>query len=222
MVSSIDGRTDAGAFANVTRKVDYQLFHEKLSGDAWLCGRTTMQQDFAEKKPFIPKSRKPAGRTPVFVSRRARSYAVCVDTVGKLRWRGDEVGGDHLICILSERVPQDYLSMLRQKQISYVVAGRSSVDLARAVRLLRAEFGIRRLLLEGGGHLNGSFAAADLIDEVSLLLAPAIDGRQGVTALFDGIKPAKRKAVSLKLTTVKRLPGGVLWLRYKLARSKSR
>jgi 5-amino-6-(5-phosphoribosylamino)uracil reductase len=31
------------------------------------------------------------------------------------------------------------------------------------------------LLLEGGGHINGAFLQADLVDEVSLLLVPGID-----------------------------------------------
>ncbi|MBS1857447.1 MAG: dihydrofolate reductase family protein [Acidobacteria bacterium] len=51
-------------------------------------------------------------------------------------------------------------------------------------------FGVRRLLLEGGGHINGAFLEAGLLDEVGLLIAPEIDGRHDVPAVFDGATAA--------------------------------
>ena len=92
------------------------------------------------------------------VARRAKSYAVAVDTIGKLRWSSDDIDGDHLISVLSERVSAEYLAMLRDLGISYIVSGDTVVDLVQAVNLLREHFGIRTLLLEGGGHINGHFS----------------------------------------------------------------
>jgi hypothetical protein len=48
-----------------------------------------MQQHFAEDEPFVSASNTPAGPRPVFVARRAKSYAISVDTLGKLRWPDD-------------------------------------------------------------------------------------------------------------------------------------
>jgi hypothetical protein len=31
-----------------------------------------------------------------------------VDTLGKLRWLSGDLDGDHLVCVVSERVPADY------------------------------------------------------------------------------------------------------------------
>ena len=193
----------------------------KLKGDAWICGRTTMQQHFAEKKPFVSASNKPAGPQLVFVARPARSYAICVDTLGKLRWRSGDLDGEHLICVVSEQAPEDYLAMLREKGISYVVAGKSSVDLATAVKELRQCFGIRRLLLEGGGHINGGFLQAGLVDEVSVLTVPGIDGRHEIPAVFDGVSPSIKRAVPLKLKSVQRRPQDTLWLRYRVVRRRT-
>ena len=81
--------------------------------------------------------------------------------------------GDHLICVLSERAPADYLDMLQERGISYVVSGKSTVELRKAVALLGKHFRIRTLLLEGGGHINGAFLQAGLVDELSLLVAQA-------------------------------------------------
>jgi len=109
--------------------------------------------------------------------------------------------------------------MLRDKGVSYIVAGAPAVDLAKAVNQLGERFGIRRLLLEGGGHINGAFLQAGLVDEVSILLVPGIDGRHEVPAVFDGVDPARKAAVPLKLKSVERREKDTLWLRYEVVRS---
>ncbi len=218
MLSSLDGRIDGAVLANVMNRGEYEATGALLKGDAWVCGRTTMEQHFAEPGPFVPASRAPAGPQPVFVARRAASYAVAVDTHGKLRWASGDLAGDHLICVVSEEVSADYLATLREKQISYIVSGRSSVDLVDAVGKLGDAFGIRTLLLEGGGHINGAFLEAGLVDEVSLLLAPGIDGRRGMATVFDGVGAAKQQATRLKLQSLERRENDTLWLRYDVER----
>ena len=88
--------------------------------------------------------------------------------------------------------------MLREKGISYIVSGKSSVDLANAVNQLGEQFGIRTLLLEGGGRINGAFLQADLVDEVSLLVVPGIDGRHDIPAVFDTMSPSRNTAAPLR------------------------
>jgi riboflavin biosynthesis pyrimidine reductase len=219
MLSSVDGKIDGAALRGVTKAGEYEATGTMLNGDAWICGRTTMQQHFAEDEPFVSASNKPAGPQPVFVARRAKSYAISVDTLGKLRWPGGDLDGDHLICVLSERAPADYLAMLREKQISYIVSGASSVDLADALNQLGEHFGIRTLLLEGGGHINGAFLEADLVDEISLLIVPGIDGRHEIPAVFDGVSPSRKTAVPLTLKSVERREKDALWIRYDIVRA---
>lgn len=218
MVSSIDGKIDGKALQAIMRKGEYEALGAKLGGNAWICGRTTMQLHFAESEPFVSATKVPAGPQPVYVARRAESYAIAVDTVGKLRWPSGDLDGDHLICVLSERVPADYLEMLREKKISYVVSGKTSVDLANAVKQLAEHFGIRTLLLEGGGHINGGFLQASLVDELSLLIVPGIDGRHDIPAVFDGVVAANHSAVPLKLKSVEQREGDALWIRYEIVR----
>ncbi len=220
MVSSVDGKIDGTSLSSVMADGEYEATGAKLKGDAWICGRTTMQQHFAQKKPFVSASGKPAGPRPVFVARRAKSYAISVDTLGKLRWSGGDLDGDHLICVVSEQTSEDYLDMLQQAGISYVVTGKSSVNLRKAVNQLGKHFGIRTLLLEGGGHINGAFLQAGLVDELSLLVAPGIDGRHEIPAVFDGLSQSKNKAVALRLKSLERRKRDTLWLRYRVVRSK--
>jgi riboflavin biosynthesis pyrimidine reductase len=214
MLSSIDGKIDGQTLKGVTPAGEYESTGAQLNGDAWICGRTTMQQHFADPEPFVPDSAMPAGPQPVHVAQRARSYAIAVDTLGKLRWSSAEIDGDHLIAVLSERVPLQYLEMLRGAGISYVVAGRDAVDLTQAVEFLGEHFGIRTLLLEGGGHINGAFLNAGLVDEISLLIAPGVDGRHGIPAVFDGMGPEGGRAVPFTLKSVERRGSETLWIRY--------
>lgn len=65
----------------------------------------------------------------------------------------------------------------------------------------------------GGGTINAAFLAAGLLDEVSILLGPGIDGRKGMAATFDGL-PMDAEPVNLKLIGVQSYEDGALWLRY--------
>ena len=78
-------------------------------------------------------------------------------------------------------------------------------------------FGIRSISLQGGGIINGAFLAAGLIDELSLVIYPGIDGLSGVPSIFEylgkpGMKPAASQTLELK--SAGRLEKGVVWLRY--------
>ena len=216
MLSSIDGRIDGAVLNKVIAGGEYESTGAKLKGDAWVCGRTTMQLHFAEKRPFVSRTRRPAGSQSVYVAQRSNSYAVSIDTTGKLRWSSSDIDGDHLICVVGERAPEDYLTFLRERGISYIVTGKSSVDLASATTLLAKRFRIKRLLLEGGGNINGGFLQARLVDEVSLLLAPGIDGRRNVPTVFDGMDPSIKRAIRLELISVEKQKGGTLWIRYRV------
>ena len=58
-------------------------------------------------------------------------------------------------------------------QVKVIVAGDdSSVDLERAVRMMRAEMGIRYLLCEGGPTLYGNMVKAGLVDEKFVTVSP--------------------------------------------------
>jgi riboflavin biosynthesis pyrimidine reductase len=63
--------------------------------------------------------------------------------------------------------------MRASKVADVVVAGESEVDLARAVTQL-GERGFGHVLAEGGPSLNGALAAAGVLDELCLTLAPRL------------------------------------------------
>ena len=214
MVASIAGRIDCSMVDKISGNEYYETL-EKLDCPVQLEGRVTMEHYNAAKEPFIANDTTPFGMTSVYKAVDSKEYIVAVDTHGRLRWPAAEIDGVPLVCIVSEQVPQEYLEMLRNERISYICVGSDAIDLQAAMEILCTDFGVERLAVLGGGHINGGFLAAGLIDEVSLLLAPGIDGRKGQTALFDGIADIDRMPVRLALESVEQVGQGTLWIRYK-------
>ncbi len=220
MMSSLDGSIDGKALRAMASADAYEEIHEALEGDAWMCGRVTLQKDFAkymEPEDFDASSGVRAGKRPVHVARRAKTYAVAADTHGVMRWKSGDVAGDALVVLTTETAAADYLALLEERGVSYVVEGAAEIDFAATLEALRSEFGIERLLLEGGGHFNAGLLQAGLVDELSLLLMPGVDGRKSPPAVFDGL-PDDAKPTALSLESVERRNEGVLWLRYAVKR----
>jgi len=88
------------------------------------------------------------------------------------------------------------------------------------LRLLDAEFGIGRLLHEGGPALFGQFLAADVVDELFLTLAPQIAGRGTETirpGLVQGMEFTPDGAPWFALLSIKQR-AELLYLRYQRRR----
>ncbi len=222
MVGSIDGRiVPAGwPLPRGLLSSEYERTATSLAGDAWIIGRISMEP-YAGKAPVPERpGRARIPRTDFVARADAPSYAIAIDPGGRLRWEAGSLDGEHVVTVLTERVPDHYLAFLREQGVSYLFGGRDRIELKLALRKLRTRLGIRRLLLEGGGKINGSFLAAGLIDELSILIAPVADGGMGTPTLFDageGPGPARH----LKLLAVERLRGDLLWVRYKLRQGRS-
>ena len=214
MAPSIDGRiTGMGSVRKITSA--YEESAQSFNADAWIIGRVSMEPYAGKSRVPRRKVRTRIPRTDFIADSSANSYAIAIDPSGKLTWKSNAIDDEHVITILTERVPDDYLAFLRSRRVSYLFGGKSEIDLARVLRKLRKRFGIRRLLLEGGGKINGSFLAADLIDEMSVLIAPIADGTVGAPALVD-VESGPGPRRKLRLTAVEVLVGDIVWLRYKL------
>ena len=216
MTPSIDGKIVATNWSSLkTISVEYERIAETLRADAWIIGRVSMA-------PYAGKSRVPRRKAKGRIPRKdfiadadAQSYAIAIDPSGKLTWQSNAIDDEHVITVLSERVSDDYLAFLQSRRVSYVFGGKANIDLRRVLTKLRTAFGIRQLLLEGGGKINGSFLAARLIDELSILIAPVADGSIGTPTLFDSRK-GRGLARKLRLISVRRLKGDLVWLRYRM------
>ena len=83
------------------------------------------------------------------------------------------------------------------------------------MKILYKEFKVERLAVVGGPMINSSFLDCGLLDEISLLIGPGIDGRKGMPSVFDGFN-MEHPVIKLKLEECKSFNSGAVWLRYSL------
>ena len=221
MVSSVDGRIWGSRWrpkANVVPNL-FEKLHDQMGGGSWLCGRVTAQEFAKGKEPHYPATDQVFPRENWFAQREAKAWGVFLDAHGKAVWARKDIGGDPILVILTEAVPDRHLAGLRADGVSYIFAGTTEIDLAAALETLNRELGIERIMLEGGGGANGALLRAGLIDELSLVICPVIDGSTGGPIVFNSgdtdLGPAPIESMVLASHEV--LEGGTMWLRYKLS-----
>lgn len=225
MVSSVDGRLLVDRWtppaSGGSRKIISEVYEDvagRLGGDGWIVGRKSMEP------MTLGQSRKTevdhdASYTTYHGARKGRGIAAAIDPQGKLHYGRDSIGDEHFVAVLSHQVSAEYLTELREDGVSYLFAGEDGQDLNAAVDTLGDKFGIKTLLLEGGGVTNGAFLKAGLIDEISLLVYPGIDGLAGVPSIFEYLGSAGESPASgrtLRHLSTETLDGGFVWIRYAL------
>ena len=217
MMTSVDGRIDCPMVGQLSTD-EYYIALEKFGLCSKLSGRVTAALECSALKEeiTIPSGENAIREESVHVARLSDEYTIITDTCGKLRWASGEADGHPLLCITSEKVTEEYLEHLREQSISWIATGQDHIDLPRAMDILGGQFGIKQLAVVGGGHICGGFLEAGLVDEISIMVAPGIDGRQGQTAVFDGITDRGCNPYRLKLKSVEQWDTDIVWLRYTL------
>jgi len=125
----------------------------------------------------------------------------------------------HLVC---NTTPLEYLAFLRRSEIPYLVAGHDHVDLAGAMGKLSSLLGVSTVISTAGSRLNGALLRAGLIDEVSLVLAPALVGGLRTPTLFESEDLGESDSPTrLELLSVESDGGGRVTLRYRVLAAAS-
>lgn len=218
MISTADGRaTLSGRSGSIGDEADKQVFHGlRTVVDAVMAGAGTVRAE-----GYHRIIRDPAARE----ERRQRGLAeeplACIVS-GRLAL-GEDVpllaDPEARVAILT--ASQASLPAGCRAQIDYVRrAHEGQLDLVAALRELRARFGVRTLLCEGGPHLNAHLLAAGLVDELFLSLAPTLAGGDATSEslrIVSGIDlepPVKMKLLSANEHE------SHLFLRYAIVRSE--
>ena len=219
MVTSIDGKVTGQFLSSDAAKAaeeEYRI-NRKLKGEAFACGRITMEGSFTRGyRPDLSAFEGAELPEGDFIARQHGYYAVSFDRKALVGWtdsliHDEDEGYDdcHIIEVLTEEAPKAALAYYRSIGVSYIFAGEHDIDICAALRKLRELFGIRTLLLEGGSIINGAFARAGAVDELSLVAAPVIADADSKPLFYDcGMS-------RFDLELAEPLPGGAVWLRYK-------
>ncbi len=228
MLTSLDGKIMGNYMDLPACEPAGELFYDIAFGDepfyrhqGWLSGRVTTDDNFTHyRTPDLDPAAPPVPPGD-FIAGKAPMYYVSVDPRGVLGWQENTVTYEtttaQVIEVLTGQASNAYKAFLRQKGISYLLAGEDKLDYALLLEKLKGLFGIQVLMLGGGGVLNWSFLQAGLCDEVSIVVAPAADGNPTTQSLFlakEGL--STDKAISFTLLGAQAAEGNALWLRYRV------
>lgn len=188
---------------------------------AWIVGTTTMKE-FAGRDQKLARAKTPVPKGDHIANPNAKGFAIGVDAKGVLRFQDNDVEGDHIVLLITDRCGDDYRAHLRAAGVSYFVCGKREVDLHVALEKLRRALGMKKLMLEGGGTFNGSMLIEGLVDEISQVIVPVVDGGGAeVTGLFDYPgEPPTKAAATLRQISHRKLPGGSNWFRFKVRKPR--
>ena len=220
MCTSLDGKIIGERWGKLSGyKHESSLFENTAASigiGAWIVGTTTMDE-FDSPKFKLPRAPQKFKRGDRIANKNAKSFGIGADAKGVLRFKHNEVGGDHVVLLVTDRVSNDYLAHLESAGVSYLFCGKKEIDLKVALHKLAQAFKLKKLMLQGGGKFNGAMLHAGLVDEISHLTVPVADGGLGISSMFDiPGKPPAKAAAKLRLLSHKLMPGGVIWARYRV------
>ncbi len=121
-----------------------------------------------------------------------------------------------ILIFTSRRAPRAKLDRLtRRPDVHVYVVGEREVSVPLMLDILVRDWGVKRLLGEGGAGLNWSLFAARAVDEVFLTLCPRVFGGAGAPTLVDGAGFLRDQAPEATLVRCERR-GQELFLRYRM------
>ncbi len=213
MMMSIDGRIDCAMTEKLPGDEYYKIL-DSFKAPSSLYGRVTAELEMALPGKFSSKANSQLNKEEFYKAISSDGYEIIVDSHGTLLWE-DQINKEKpLLIITTEKVNKEYLNYLNEKHVSWIACGKDKINLKRACAILKEEFNVDRMVVLGGGHINGSFLEADLLDEISVLIGSGVDGREGMCAIFDGL-PMNSEVKQLKLEKVESFDSGAVLIRYK-------
>ncbi|MDD4251814.1 RibD family protein [Methanoculleus horonobensis] len=91
------------------------------------------------------------------------------------------------VIAVSEAAPAENVARLRDCGVDVVVVGEKDIDLPGLMRVLKRDYGVERMMIEGGPTLNWSMLNHRLVDEIRLIHLPFIVGGADTPSLVGGM-----------------------------------
>jgi riboflavin-specific deaminase-like protein len=114
-------------------------------------------------------------------------------------------GASPVIVLTTRRAPLHRVRQLRELADEVKGFGEDEIDFKAALRWLRKKWGVKRLLCEGGGEIDGALFRARLVDELHLTISPKIFGGRDAPTIADGRGVASlAQAARFKLKSARR------------------
>ncbi len=148
---------------------------------------------------------------PDDASRKGRAWWLVPDSTGRLLGklhglRSSEYCRDAVV-LVTDQTPAAYLDYLRERDYRHHVLGKDRVDLRAALELAAEQYGARTMYTDCGPRLVAALLERQLVDQISLVIAPALAG-PGHRKLFEEV----RAPVPMKLASQREEKGFLVTL----------
>jgi 2,5-diamino-6-(ribosylamino)-4(3H)-pyrimidinone 5'-phosphate reductase len=212
-LSSVDGRLDGFA-------PDLGLYYElagRIPHQAVLTGSATLRAAADAEGVDLDGEDEP--RDPQSPTDEDLPWLVVIDSRGditRLDWlRAVPFWRDVMVLCSSTTAPAHLERLERTRTVHHVV-GHGRVDLPAALDLLAAQYAVREVRVDAGPRLNGALLRQDLVDAVSVVVAPYLvgDNADHPLRLITGLAP--EATARLRLRSAAELRDDHVWLRYTL------
>jgi 2,5-diamino-6-(ribosylamino)-4(3H)-pyrimidinone 5'-phosphate reductase len=213
---SVDGRIDWFS-------ADIELFYELVSGwkeDATLAGSETLLKAYEDSaEPVEPES------VEVIPEKdESKPLLIVPDSKGRIRnWYQlkRELYWRDAIAFVSNSTPQEYLDYLKNEEVEYITAGDEHVDFRSALEQLNEKYGVELIRVDSGGTLNGVLLREGLVDEVSVLIHPALVGGLKPQSMFRAPDLTSAGGViPLKMINIQKAKNDIIWLMYEVVKEQ--
>ena len=220
ILTSLDGKISGDFFGSPeTMKAagEYGKLRSFYDCEATLYGTTTMGEFIGVNEHY--EIGEPCSHDDYIL--KDSNYVVAIDTKGKLNYSSGKFvrhgKSAQIIAVLTEQVSEKRLEQLRKQDVSYIIAGKTQLDVKETVNKLENLFGIRKMMIAGGGYIDWAFLKDDMIDEVSLVIAPSVDGFKDTPSLFMKSKD-DGTVKDFELINVEKITDNAVWLRYRVVK----
>lgn len=157
-----------------TSRADKARLHQvRARHDAILAGRGTVAADTMSMR----LSGEALRQARIEKGKPAEPLRVVVSNAGKFdpSWKIFQHRSSPLVVFSTLKMPMNVCAEILPLCDLFLFE-KSTVPLRAALAILRADYGVKSLVCEGGGELLRSLAAEDLIDEIHLTIAPVVFG----------------------------------------------
>ena len=214
MISSVDGKgTGEFLFHKLTEYSLYDYFEQetRLGVQGYILGTNTLLTDYAPKnyKPDLSKfSNTNISKNEDYIAKeKGEYYVIAFDIEGEIPWKEnkgkflEEFGRkqvSHIFEVVTEKASKEYLAYLRSIDINYIIGGKEEIDIEYVLKKLKKDFGMNKILLEGGPTINSSFFNKNVVDKIILYQVPLL-GNKGDYPVFGDISTKELSLQSMSM-----------------------
>lgn len=190
-----------------------------MHADAIIYGAITMSAFAAGWVTELPKATKAYSREDYIAPCDVNRYYIVMNTRGTVAYDSKYVdkkgrGVHGIIHVLTEKISDDYLEYLREREISYIFCGKEKLNPVVMMEKCYKLFGVKKAIISGGAYADWTLLDQGLIDEVKTMFLPVVDGDPDSHGLFLRSEGMESRPVAFKLMDVEKVDGDGLLVTY--------